>query len=146
VAFDNAFVVPAAVAASTAAANVSGDVRVHALVSGVGHEHRRRFEASVPADVEWHEVDSSGFEHLPVIEGISELSYGRLLLPDVLPNVSRVLYLDSDTLVCESLDELFAIPLLGLPAAAVTGPHVGVVSASEGVPNWTDRWADAAAP
>ena len=47
----------------------------------------------------------------------SYAAYARVFIPDVLKDVDRVLYLDCDTLVDGSLDELFAIDLQDKPFA-----------------------------
>lgn len=47
----------------------------------------------------------------------SYAAYARIFIPDVLEDVDRVLYLDCDTLVDGSLDELFATDLQGKPFA-----------------------------
>lgn len=44
----------------------------------------------------------------------------RIDLPELLPGLDRVLYLDADTLVLGSLEELFATDLGGLPLGAVS--------------------------
>jgi lipopolysaccharide biosynthesis glycosyltransferase len=46
----------------------------------------------------------------------------RMLLPDLLPELDRVLYLDSDVVVCSRLDALWATDLEGHWAAAVINP------------------------
>lgn len=47
------------------------------------------------------------------------VSCARMLLPEVLPLVDRVVYLDADTLTCSSLDELWSTPLDGAAVGAV---------------------------
>ena len=47
----------------------------------------------------------------------SYAAYARIFIPDVLEDVERVLYLDCDTLVDGSLDELFAMDLQDKPFA-----------------------------
>lgn len=46
----------------------------------------------------------------------------RMLLPELLPDVRRVLYLDSDTIICRRLDELVNVDLKGNWVAAVVNP------------------------
>lgn len=46
----------------------------------------------------------------------------RLLLPEVLPALDRVLYLDSDVVVNGALDDLWASDLRGRPVGAVANP------------------------
>ncbi len=50
-------------------------------------------------------------EGLPEWEYISRTMWFRIFLPDLLPAVARVLYLDCDCLVLKPLDELFATDL-----------------------------------
>lgn len=44
-------------------------------------------------------------------EYITKISYARLLLPDVFPDLNRVLYLDCDITVTDNIDDLFSIDL-----------------------------------
>jgi len=48
-----------------------------------------------------------------------EVSCARFLLPDLLPDVDRLIYLDADTLTRSSLAQLWATPLEGKQLAAV---------------------------
>lgn len=50
---------------------------------------------------------------------LNEMSYGRILIPDLIPNEERVLYLDSDLVVDKNVSELFEIDLGDHPLAAV---------------------------
>lgn len=45
------------------------------------------------------------------IKHITVPTYYRLLLPDILPNVNKCIYLDGDTVVCQSLVELYELDL-----------------------------------
>jgi lipopolysaccharide biosynthesis glycosyltransferase len=47
------------------------------------------------------------------------ISWARLALPSLLPDVRRLLYLDADTFVCESLSPLFSLDLEGSIVGAV---------------------------
>jgi lipopolysaccharide biosynthesis glycosyltransferase len=66
-------------------------------------------------------VDEARIEHLPTkgpdLGG--RVSWYRVLLPDLLPDVRRVLYLDADLLVVAPLDDLWAADLAGAPLGAV---------------------------
>jgi lipopolysaccharide biosynthesis glycosyltransferase len=59
-------------------------------------------------------------EGLPGWEYIPPTMWFRVFLPELLPDVSKLLYLDSDTLVMDSLDSLFAVEL--------ASDYVGAVS------------------
>jgi len=53
------------------------------------------------------EIDNSIFNNLPITDNISKASYFRLLLAEILPqNVLSGLYIDCDTIVTGSLQEL----------------------------------------
>lgn len=59
---------------------------------------------------------------LPPAGRFSKLIWSRLLLPELLPDVDRVLYVDADTVVLHALDPLFTTPLEGQPLAAARAP------------------------
>lgn len=47
------------------------------------------------------------------------LNYARLFLPELLPDVHKIIYLDSDTLVLKPIDQLWTESLNGMPIGAV---------------------------
>lgn len=55
---------------------------------------------------------------------ISKITYGRLLIPRLIPE-DRVLYIDSDAIVNQNIDELWSIDFKGHPIAAVHDVFVG---------------------
>ena len=67
------------------------------------------------------EVDERKIAHLPTkgpdLGG--RVSWYRVLLPELLPDVPRVIYLDADLLVLAPLDDLFDVDLEGRSIAAV---------------------------
>jgi lipopolysaccharide biosynthesis glycosyltransferase len=56
---------------------------------------------------------------LPTMDRIPRTMWYRIFLPELLPDVERVLYLDADTLVVDDLAPLFDRPLDGAYVAAV---------------------------
>ncbi|TXI10305.1 MAG: glycosyltransferase family 8 protein [Rhizobium sp.] len=66
-----------------------------------------------------HLPSDAQLQGLPVTERYPQVVWFRVLLPDLLPDVDRVLYLDADTLVLQSLLPLWQLDLSGLPFAAV---------------------------
>ena len=72
-------------------------------------------------------VDETCFDSAPVLSRISKATYYRLLLGGFLPeSVDRVLYIDPDTVVINSLEEIYNIDFNGNIIAAA--PHTyGVV-------------------
>lgn len=63
------------------------------------------------------------------VRGISAGTYLRLALPTLLPDIDKILYLDADVLVRESLLPLWETPLEGKVLAAV-----------KGAVNLTEKW------
>ena len=61
---------------------------------------------------------SRHFSQLDRLHG-SQMTYGRLLLPHLLPNHRRVLYLDSDLLIQTDLSPVFQTEMDGHPLGAV---------------------------
>ncbi|MBV9487633.1 MAG: glycosyltransferase family 8 protein, partial [Frankiaceae bacterium] len=59
-------------------------------------------------------------DDLPVMDRIPTTMWYRVLLPELLPDVDRVLYLDADTIVASELQTLWATPLDGAYLAAVS--------------------------
>lgn len=58
--------------------------------------------------------------HLPVIRHLTAATWYRVLIPELLPHVDRVLYLDGDAIALDSLGPLWATDLEGATVAAVT--------------------------
>jgi lipopolysaccharide biosynthesis glycosyltransferase len=89
----------------------------HVLVDGVSERSRRRIFDSLPhgsASIRWIEVDLEMFRDFSTIRYISKITYARFLIPRIFPDtISKVLYLDSDILVFDDLQALWATDLEG---------------------------------
>lgn len=57
--------------------------------------------------------------HFPIRDHITAGTYLRFLLPELLPHVDKILYIDVDVVVDRSLEPLFDTPLEGCAIAAV---------------------------
>jgi lipopolysaccharide biosynthesis glycosyltransferase len=65
-------------------------------------------------------ADPEAVQGFPVNGHATVATYFRLLLPDLLPQgVKRVIFIDSDTIVTTSLQELWQLPMQGKAIAAV---------------------------
>ena len=71
------------------------------------------------SEIVTHEIAPGRIADLPVIGRFGAAMWYRTVLPGLLPDVSRVLYLDVDTLVLARLDPLFELDLGGCYLAAV---------------------------
>jgi lipopolysaccharide biosynthesis glycosyltransferase len=116
----------AVVAHSLLSAHRHRTVRLHFLHSGTS-------TPSALADLRsLVEAEGGQFIELPVPESFSRRlkphphfgthAWMRMLLPDLLPGLDRVLYLDSDVVIRDRLDELWSLDLEGCWLAAVVNP------------------------
>ncbi|HWD73540.1 MAG TPA: glycosyltransferase family 8 protein [Solirubrobacteraceae bacterium] len=67
-----------------------------------------------------HAIEPSAVSGLPGWGRIPQIMWYRILLPELLPGVDRVLYLDCDVLVVEPLHDLWELDLESSYVAAVT--------------------------
>jgi len=90
-------------------------IRFFVLSDGVTEETKDRVVGSVPggsATIEWLSVEMSNFEGFSRLPHVSKVTFARLLLPWVIsPQISRVLYLDSDLLALGDLRPLCQMDL-----------------------------------
>jgi lipopolysaccharide biosynthesis glycosyltransferase len=101
---------------------------------GLSEEDRGRLAETATSgrsSVRFHSVASDDLSDLPTTPLFGSVVWLRFCLPDLLLDRSRVLYLDSDTLVMSDLHELWETPLDPHPLAAVANvvepssrPHV----------------------
>lgn len=73
--------------------------------------------------------------NFPIRDHITAATYLRFLIPDLLPNLDKILYLDVDVAVHRNLEALYDTPLEGLPLAAV--PDWPMLIGSRTWPTWT---------
>jgi len=109
---------------------------VHVLHDGslTTGDGARRLDGMVTAaggELTLYEVGPAAVGHLPALDRFGRIVWLRFLLPELLADVERVLYLDADTLVVAPLDDLLATDLGGRPLGAVANvveegmwPHV----------------------
>ena len=66
------------------------------------------------------EVPDREVAGLPVLPQFTQAMWYRIFLPELLPGVDRVLYLDADTIAVDSLSPIWEVPLGDSYLAAVT--------------------------
>jgi lipopolysaccharide biosynthesis glycosyltransferase len=100
------------------------DVRVHFLHGPVlPRRTKRRLARMVErlgGAIDFLEIPDQRVEGLPTFFGITRTMWYRIYLPELLPDVARVLYLDGDILAMDSLEPLWAVELGDHLVAAVT--------------------------
>lgn len=119
----------ATLAASLAAACGAETLQITIIVGpGLGSDTIRALEAylrTLNLSLECVRVSDVALLGLPPSGAYPPLIWYRLLLPELLPDVSRVIYLDTDTLVLHSLLPLFQTDLGTDLMAAVASPTTG---------------------
>lgn len=104
-------------------------------LAAVCDRHGARF-ASTEVPHDW----LAGF---PVDDRYPEEAWYRVILPRLLPELSRVLWLDADTITLQPIRALWETPLRGLPLAA--SPNAMLYAfvagvAKMGIPQFRDRY------
>lgn len=129
-AFDDAYAPHfATLAASLAASRGAEVLRLTLIVGpGLGQDTIRRLEAyltTLHLSLEYVRVPDAVVQDWPSTGSYPSLVWYRLLLPELLPEVSRVIYLDTDTLVLHSLLPLYQTELGTDLMGAVASPKTG---------------------
>jgi lipopolysaccharide biosynthesis glycosyltransferase len=95
----------------------------HLLFDGFSKDTQKKVLASLPqrsASIRWVPVDLRPFREFATLPYISKITYARFLIPGMFPDSSsKVLYLDTDLIVCEDLRPLWETSLDGAVLGAV---------------------------
>ena len=94
------------------------DVEFIIMYSTLTDESIKKLE-SVGAKLRLIKMDENLFSHLTLSHWVTVQAWFRIKLPDMCPDLDKILYLDCDTLVRGNLDELFSIDLSGKYLAGV---------------------------
>jgi UDP-glucose:(galactosyl)LPS alpha-1,2-glucosyltransferase len=127
-AFDSHLVTAAEVTLYSLAVNAAIDTRYRVSVlcseRGLDNVSRQRLQ-QVFRDFPQHSIRFLGvgnqFEGAFEIRGITVSTYYRLLLPELMSDITRVLYLDVDLIVRDDLRSLFEVDLEGMYLGGVKG-------------------------
>ena len=105
--------------------NREESIEVNVLTSDIGEENKKKFDelaSDYDQVINVFYVNPDQFEGLPLKSGNSNLTkeaYYRLLLPEILPDTKKVLYLDCDLIVRAHLRELWETNIEGCAFACV---------------------------
>jgi lipopolysaccharide biosynthesis glycosyltransferase len=104
--------------------NHHDDVRIHYLPGpGIGADDERKLAEMVTrrgASIDFVRVEDERLRGLPTEGFTRAATWYRIFLPELLPDVDRLLYLDADLLVLESVAPLWELDLRDHYLAAVT--------------------------
>ena len=112
---DQRFAMPLTVAIRSLLDSYSGgsSIHLHIVAGGFDDALRRRCETSWPAgcEVTWHEPPDLSSYRLPLSDRLPVQTYHRLVVPQLLKEYDRAIYLDADTLVLRDITELWQTDL-----------------------------------
>ncbi len=94
----------------------------HVITDSLSEENEQiltRWMSGTPNSLKVYRVDGKLFDDFPIDGYINISTYFRLLLPQLLPDIDKVLYLDCDVAVCGSLQELWKTDLTDYALAGV---------------------------
>jgi lipopolysaccharide biosynthesis glycosyltransferase len=108
--------------------NPGDDLSVYIVHQRMDPEERARLAVYLDGflpSVSFLQIDPGQLQDFPVHGHISIATYFRLLLPAVLPaGLDRILFMDCDVIVNDSLSDLWNTPLGDYPMAAVSDHHL----------------------
>lgn len=119
------------------------ELHIHVLDGGIGHSDRQRLESLAGrhgshVHLHFHPVRADAIRGVKLLEG-SVLTYARLLLPELLPELDTVIYGDADVWYGADLTSLWETDLADRAAAAVRD---AVISTLDGDAPWLEPGAD----
>lgn len=122
-------------------------VRVIVLHAGLSTNLRGRIVASINPDrllLEWFKVDDSEVRVLVTGGHVSSATYYRLLIETSFPNLSKLIYLDSDMIVLADIAGLWTVPLgdTHLSAAAQISAVASLAGSPKGLRTYKDLGID----
>jgi len=98
------------------------------ILDATWQEFERTLAASLPSiTLQRIVIESGQLDHFaPEVRvcNLNNATYSRLLLPELLPDCDRIIYLDCDVVVDADLRELIDLPLDGALAGAVLGRNL----------------------
>ncbi len=78
------------------------------------------------AELVAHRIDPADVAGLPRTSRISDVMWYRMLLPELLEDVTRIVYLDCDIVATDDVGALMTVDLAGQPVAAVHNVMAGM--------------------
>ena len=105
--------------------NKGGQMVVHVLANELSFDNQSRLTRQClryGALCKFHKVDNKrleGCQYRTKVHPLSSAAYYRILLASILPEVSRVIYLDCDMMILSDMSEVYDMNLAGHGVAAV---------------------------
>ncbi len=102
--------------------NLDSDIEFLILYSELSDESKDKLKSLVSrhkCSIRYLKIDKEDFKDFPMSKWVTVQAWFRIKIPDLCPDLDRVLYLDCDTLVNGSVKELFEMNLKDNYVAAV---------------------------
>lgn len=130
--FDKNFIVPiATLLKSIELSNPNEQFNIHIVTANLPASFQDSFEKNVNKNIftlSYYRIDDSILKFCPIRPGdyVNIATYFRILLPSILPaDLDKVLYLDGDMIVVDSLSYLWELDMNNFGAAVVPCIHYG---------------------
>lgn len=111
----------------------------YVLDGGISDASKEKLRRSLPVDratLEFVAIDRARLAKLPISHHANHCMYLRILSGEVLPEVDRAIYLDSDLLIVDDVGKLWDEPVGDRWALAVPETSAPVMDAVQSLPTW----------
>lgn len=112
--------------ASLFANNVNTKFRVNVFTYSLSKTNRKYLQDLIEhnkSHVNFYNIHWKGHQkYLKISDHISKTAYNKILIPNILKNISKVLYLDSDLLILDSIAALWNAKMDNYTIAAIPDP------------------------
>lgn len=104
--------------------NQNEAITFHLFSDGITDENKQKLQSWLSSyknkSVVFHKIDISTFKYFPIKDAYINIStYFRLAMPFLLSDIKKVLYLDCDVIVNQSLKDLWDVDISGYACAGV---------------------------
>lgn len=104
--------------------NQNEAITFHLFSDGITNENKQKLQSWLSSykntSVIFYNIDISSFKDFPIKDAYINIStYFRLAMPSLLPGIKKILYLDCDVIVNQSLKELWNVDISGYACAGV---------------------------
>lgn len=104
-------------------------IDINILDGGIAEDNKIKLkvlEDKYNFKINYIKMDTNFFKDFYISRQITQASYYRILIPDLLPNIQKALYLDCDIIVINDIFELYNINIDNYYFAAVDEENYGV--------------------
>ena len=107
---DEAYAKYAAVTISSIISNTNSQINFYILDGGMECETKSEIKSilqDTKHSLDFISIDMELFKDFPHIKHFSLNTYSRFLIPNLLPNIDKALYIDTDMVICGDITEIY---------------------------------------